>query len=71
MECHQLLNSNQHGFRGGHSWLSQLLKHFDKVTWFLEHGKLADVVYLDLTKAFDNVDIGITLRKLKSLGDPG
>ena len=71
MECHQLFNSNQHGFRGGHSCLSQLLNHFDKVTWFLEHGKPVDVVYLDFAKALDKVDIGITLRKLKSLGIQG
>ena len=68
MECHQLFNSNQHGFRGGHSCLSQLFNHFDKVTWLLEHGKPVDVVYLDFAKAFDKVDFGITLRKLKSLG---
>ena len=71
MECHQLFNSNQHGFRRGHSCLSQLLNHSDKVTWFLEHGKPFDVVYLDFAKAFDKVDIGITLRKLKSLGIQG
>ena len=58
-------------FRGGHSCLSQLLNHFDKVTWFLEHGKAVDVVYLDFAKAFNKVDIGITLRKLKSLGIQG
>ena len=71
MECHQLFNSNQHGFRGGRSCLSQLLNHFDKVTWILEHGKPVDVVYLDFAKAFDKVDTGITLRKLKSLGIQG
>ena len=71
MECHQLFNSNQHGFRGGHSCLSQLLNHFDKVTWFLEHGKPVDVVYLNFAIAFDKVDIGITLCKLKSLGIQG
>ena len=56
---------------GGHSCLSQLLNQFDKVTWFLEHGKPVDVVYLDFAKAFDKVDIGITLCKLKSLGIQG
>ena len=71
MECHQLFNSNQHGFRGGHACFSQLLNHFDKVTRFLEHGKPVDVVYLDFAKAFDKTDIGITLRKLKSLGIQG
>lgn len=71
MENHHLFNANQHGFRGGHSCLSQLLNHFDKVTWYLEQGKSVDVVYLDFAKAFDKVDIGITLRKLRSLGIQG
>ena len=71
MEHHQLFNSGQHGFRGGHSCLSQLLNHFDKVTSLLEQGKPVDVVYLDFAKAFDKVDIGITLSKLKSIGIRG
>ena len=71
MECQQLFNPNQHGFRGGRSCLSQLLSYFDKETWFLEHGKPVDVIYLDFAKAFDKVDIGVTLRKLKSLGIRG
>ena len=71
MECHQLFNSNQHGFRGGHSCLSQLLNHFDKATWFLEHGKPVDVEYINFAKSFYKVDIGITLRRLKSLGIQG
>ena len=68
MECHQLFNSNQHGFRGGQSCLSQHLNHFDKVPRLLEHGKPVNVVYLDFAKAFDKADTDITLRKLKSLG---
>ena len=71
MECNQLFNPDQHGFRGGRSCLSQLLNHFDRVTWYLEYGKPVDVVYLDFAKAFDKVDIGITLRKLKFLGIQG
>ena len=30
-----------------------------------------DVIYVDFAKAFDKVDIGITLRKLKQLGVVG
>ena len=64
-------NSNQHGFRGGHSCLSQLLNHFDKATWFLEHGKPVNVEYINFANSFDKADIGITLRRLKSLGIQG
>ena len=68
---HDLLNDSQHGFRRTRSCLSQLLAHFDHITRLLELGNCVDVVYLDFAKAFDKVDIGITLRKLKSLGIHG
>ena len=57
--------------RGGRSCLSQLLCHFDRITSELEKGKGVDVIYLDFAKAFDKVDHGITLRKLKLLGIKG
>ena len=71
MEKHHLFNQSQHGFRGGRSCLSQLLAHFDKITSELEKGNGVDVIYLDFAKAFDKVDHGITLQKLKSLGIKG
>ena len=71
MEQHKLFNNSQHGFRGGRSCLSQLLNHIDRITSLLEDGNDVDVIYLDFAKAFDKVDIGVTLRKLKSLGIRG
>ena len=68
---HEMFNDSQHGFRSSWSCLSQLLAHFDHITQLLEEGKSVDVVHLDFAKAFDKVDIGITLRKLKSLGIHG
>ena len=63
-----MFNHSQHGFRSGRSFLSQLLTHFDHITHLLEQGKSVDVIYLDFAKAFDKVDIGLILRKLKALG---
>ena len=71
MEEHNLFNSGQHGFRSGRSCLSQLIDHFDTITRFLEQGKGVEVVYLDFAKAFDKVDIGVTLRKLHQMGIRG
>ena len=68
---HNFFNNNQHGFRSARSCLSQLLAHFDHVTRLLENGNVVDVIYLDFSKAFDKVDIGITLQKLKTLGING
>ena len=38
--------------------------HIDRIASLLENGSDVDVIYLDFAKAFDKVDIGITLRKL-------
>ena len=71
IERNNLMNPNQHGFRAGHSCLSQLIQHFDRITQLLEEGENADVVYLDFTKAFDKLDFDVTLEKLKNIGIKG
>ena len=71
IELNNLLNPTQHGFRAGHSCLSQLLQHFDNVTKHVENGQNVDVIYLDFSKAFDKLDILITLQKLFNLGVSG
>ena len=65
------MNPNQHGFRTGRSCLSQLLQHQEQITQYIEAGKNVDVVYLDFAKAFDKLDIKITLQKLYSMGVAG
>ena len=71
LESNNLMNPNQHGFRAGHSCLSQLLHHHDCMTKLLEEGKNVDVIYLDFAKAFDKLDFAITLNKLSSMGVAG
>ena len=71
MDENNLFNQSQHGFRGGRSCLSQLLTHFDRITSELEKGHGVDIIYLDFAKAFDKVDHGITLQKLRQLGIRG
>ena len=62
------MNRKQHGFRSGRSCLSQLLEHHNKVLEELKKSINVDVIYLDFAKAFDKVDHGILLNKLKKIG---
>ena len=65
------LNSTQHGFRPGRSCLSALLDVFDNIMHMLDSDSSVDMVYLDFSKAFDTVDHGILLHKLRALGITG
>ena len=63
------MNPTQHGFRGGRSCLSALLSVFDNVMQLLSSGNnTVDMVYIDIAKAFDKVDHGVLLHKIKILG---
>ena len=71
LENHQLICSNQHGFRSGKSCLSQLLLHIDTILSNGLEGLETDVIYLDFAKAFDKVDHEILIRKLSNSGIHG
>ena len=47
------------------STLTQLLSHWDSIIEGLESGKGVDYVYLDFSKAFDKVETGVLLHKLR------
>ena len=67
-----LLNPSQHGFRENHSCLSALLNVYDNMLLMLANNPcISDMIYLDFFKAFDKVDFGILLHKLKSMGITG
>ena len=66
------LNPNQHGFRGRRSLHSVLLSVFDDVMQLLRSGNnTVDMVYIDFAKAFNKVDHGVLLQKIKMLGITG
>ena len=71
LEFHGKMDPKQHGSRSGRSTLSQLLQHQDEIIDALENGDNIDSIYLDFSKAYDKVDHGILLHKLKSLGITG
>ena len=61
-------NRTQHGFKEGHSTVTQILEYMDNVLNILEGGKVTDVIYLDLAKACEKVDHNIPLFKHYELG---
>ena len=65
------LNPTQHEFRGGCSCLLAWLNVFDDIRHLMSGGNSVDMVYLDVAKAFDKVDHGVLLLKIKTLGITG
>jgi len=68
LESNNLLCSQQHGFRSGHSCLTQLLHHFDNILENFLDGNDTDCIYLDYAKAFDKVDHALLIKKLSKYG---
>ena len=65
------LNNTQHGFRSGRSCLSTLLDVYDNIMHMINNKSTVDMIYLAFSKAFDKVDHGILLHKLRDLGIKG
>ena len=69
LERKGLLNNTQHGFRSGQSCLSALLNVFDNLMNMIDSSTTVGMIYLDFSKAFDNVNhvVYISLETLGSL----
>ena len=67
VESNGILPDGQHGSRARRSTLTQLLKHWDYILDGLEAGPGVDCVYLDFAKAYDKVETGVLLHKLKEV----
>ena len=66
-----LITAHQHGFMANRSTLTQLLHHLNSILEILEDNGNADILYLDLSKAFDKVNHKILLYKLTKMNITG
>ena len=64
----KLLYSSQYGFRSGHSTELAAAEMVDRIISNFDNRKYYLSVYMDLSKAFDCIDYGILLTKLKHYG---
>jgi hypothetical protein len=71
LQQHDILRSEQHGFRTNHSCLSNLLLTLEDWTRALDEGYCVHACYLDVAKAFDRVDHCLLLRKMQNYGISG
>ena len=68
----EMINKAQHGFLHGRSCVTQLLSRtLHHIGQLLDRNIQTDVLFLDFAEAFDSVDHGILLKKLKAYGISG
>ena len=68
MSQNELFSPLHHGFIGGRSCTTQLIRVLDNCTRILEDGGSVDSIYLDFKKAFDSVPHECLLRKHEGYG---
>ena len=61
---YSLIDSSQHGFISGRSCMMQLVEALDYIGSQLDNRGHVDVIYLDMSFAFDKVSHRKLLRKL-------
>ena len=68
LSSNNLLFQNQFGFRHKHSTENAILKFCEQIYQSFTNNEYLIGVFIDLSKAFDTVDHGILIEKLKHYG---
>lgn len=67
----KILNPNQHGYLRGKSTITAIYRFTQSIMEQLENRKLALGMFVDLSKAYDSLDVNILLQKLLRYGIRG
>ena len=67
----KFISHTQHGFLRNRSCITRLLQVLHIIGEIMDNNTQTDILYLDFAKAFDSVDHGLTLAKLKLYGVKG
>ena len=71
LQKHNILNPQQYGFRSKHTTEDCILKLVSAINLSIRHKRQLDVIFVDIKKAYDRVDLGKLSTYLVELGEQG
>ena len=71
LEDNNIIPKSQHGFQMKKSVVTQLIETYEDLTFAHENKCITDIIYFDLSKAFDSVPHNRLIAKLSSIGIKG
>ena len=68
LENNNIISPSQHAYRKGHSTVTCLFEVVNQLYKLIDEKKVAAVISLDLSKAFDSINHNLMLNKLSKMG---